>query len=450
MKEVLTEKEITKRFQVVFDYLCGEQLAQVKTTLANHGYTKQAFKDINIKVSDNPFAPIDPKVDALFQVLNIKDEHTKKQLIRDSKNLYTLLLHLRAKHNVYHLKRLIRLIDRTKKKPLLSWWTKSVLLLGSLLVGSSIFDFVDPKRFKSVIAVIGKGYSIFKNTLKTVFQAAKNFALLAIGISTISLLYKLLNLYRSKTKSKKKKITSSLFALLTSGISIAAYALTFFAFGVATPIASSLMVGANLVTFFKEWHSLRQHQKAFKQGPKENDPNDQSLHFGERAAYQRSLFDFKQHRLTLYTKMAMALLSTVIVAVWCFCPPSLLLTAFSIGSLLILGSLQSTVVKAFKNNCQNQLQAALDKLPDSLDEVSPKLALLSKNQSEKVRVKAHQEGVELQHQKLRLLLPKGSQLVDRQDSYGVYKQVFFGQVPQADADETGLFDEAFQQPHQQG
>lgn len=430
VKEVLTEKEITKRFQVVFDYLSGEQIAQVKTTLANHSYTKQAFKAVKLSLpDDNPFHPIDPKIDAIFQILNIQNEALKKKLIHDAKDLYTLLLKLRAEENIYHLKRLIALIDKTRPKPLLSWWTKTVLFLGGLLVGSSIFDFVDPKRFKTVMAFIGKGYTLFKETLKSVFQVAKNFALLAMGIHTLSLLFKLVGLYRTQSKSKKTKMTSALFALITSGLSISAYGLTFLAFGVATPIASGLMVTANFMAFLKAGYRLRQHEKAFMKGPKPNDPKDRSLHFGERAAYQRSVFDIKQHRLTLKTKMAMAILSTIVVAVWCFCPPSLLLTAFSIGTLLILGALQSTLIKAFKAQCQNQLQRALDDLPDPFDEVSPKLALLNKHQSEKVTVTQRENGVELQHQQLRLLLPEGSEIQDRRDQYGPYKAVFFGTTP---------------------
>lgn len=421
---MLTEIETTQCFKLIFDYLSGKPLPEVKIKLANRSLTKAKFKEVKISVPDNPFEFLDPRLDAILDVLDI-EESKRKELITKSKNLYNFLLLLRANHEVYHLKKLIQLVDATTKKPLVSKTTKGMLLIGSLLTGGAIFDYLDGNAYQKTVDFLRRCALKAFGWLKVTFQLAKNITLLAIGINAAVTVYKLQKILFSKTKSKIKKIINSLFTLSTSALSIGAYLLVYFALGVANPVSSIMMVLSNVLSAFKEGYSLRQYERAFKNGPKPNDPKDTKISYGKRAAYQRALSSIKQHRDTLKTKIAITMACTAVIAVWSFCPPSLLLTAFCIGSLLLLGGIQKIIVTARKRHYQNTLQETLENIPESTNGISPALAFLGRPKKDMFSLDKRREGLEVTHGNLRLRLPQGMTLESKEDADGPYQQVFF-------------------------
>lgn len=425
---MLSAREEEKRLDLVYDYLRGYKIEEIKSRLTINGLTKREFKELKffphnkeLLLEEQPGYALDPKIDRLFRELNITLSHEDKiARLKKANNLYDLLLQLRRKHNAYHLKKLITLIDNTHKLRDVPRWVAPVVTVGMLTTAIALVSHFAKDFFsKAVDFLKDSGIKALKG-LKAFFAEAKNIAILGASIHAIIGLLKLVSLIRNKSKSTRQKVTSAVFTIVSAALNIGGFMASFAAAGIAGPVTAACFILSSVAMVIKESVSLHRHNGAFRrfnhnaeEGVHEKD--NVEIARPKRAEYQRALSSVKQHRWTLGVKIFFALVSVAVVAVWTLFPPSLALTAGCIGALIAIISLQKAVVGFIKGRRQRALQHTLDKLPESSPEVSPSLGALHQYTLDRSE---HEDTIELKHGTLRIQFPKEIQLKQEHDDRG--------------------------------
>ncbi len=341
--------------RLVLNYLVGAPIDSIESDLRRWGYTKEYFQSICVNIKD------DHLIKAILDALGIEEGEKRDELVKKNKTLYPLLIAL-YKEGHYHVKALVKMIEKTKPKKKVSNTTLFLLFASLMTAFGSLFAHFQSERFWRIVQALQDSASSIWRWTKATFTKMRNIALVGLFHSSIGLLFNIYSIATSRTKTIGKKLKGISFAMLQSGFNITAYALTYAAGGIMPPLAGAFYVAASGVDIFKGLVSLWQNYREYKAL---DEPNDRAT-FAERANYLRRLSSFRQHRMTLGIKVVFGLVTVGIIALWCFFPAApIVLAAGCIGGLIATGIAKQQAVDMAKRSYQDSLQEALQNDADA-------------------------------------------------------------------------------------
>lgn len=342
---------------VVVPYLRGTEIARVELELY---YSNLSIKDflawpIKGKSARNKINYEELTKNILLE-LNIHDPEVQKSLIFDPKinNLYDLLIRLYRDGN-HHLGRLIQLIDNAKPRSRTPVWVMPAMFFGLLAMIGAFFENYQHTAFmRFLTATKDFGLKAF-DWIKGFANVAKNVALVGIAFNALKFLYNSRNIISDQKLTNPQKVYELSFAFLEPFLVVSAYAITYSLSGAMSVIAGALFVSASGLGILKGGLSLL---KAYRNASALN-KNIDLMSVTEKAQYHRSTYAYKAQRSALLVEIGYALLSTAVITVWCFFPPSLALVAGCFGALTLLQASSSYITTSANTYYDDALQYEL-------------------------------------------------------------------------------------------
>ncbi len=334
---------------IVNDYLQGATLAQIELSLkklcnTTHHNAKYLYQHAQIDAI---------ACQTLFQTLNLPQElasHYDK-----SESLFVLLKRLHEDgygHN--HLDYLLKRINHIK--PQRFWRRVMIAVVSTMGVGSYfIATQQNPLRWLYELTII-LFPSIVLNWLKRTFSLLKNIPLVAIIYNSCWLVWDVFNRFYYGFANIKQKLIATAFDVLTKGAIIVGYVITIVAAGVATPVAGILFIFSammdvaesivNFISIMNKPLLATAQQTHAQQIDQVRQKNQQRLVSN-----------------TLWIKVSAAILTSVAVAVWCFCPLNFVLVLSVIASMILISTIKSMVINQIEYNHSVWLQTEIRRLP---------------------------------------------------------------------------------------
>lgn len=359
--------------EIALDFLQGEPISVIRVRLQNECADskigcKELYQGVNLEESEDAlFIP------AILNSLNIKKSSSRKlgpyeNLLSKSTSLHDLLIHLyySGHHQVGYL---IDLIESTKPRhnwPLL--FTVATTISASI---SALFltkqDYLD-----AFAAWIERAFPTAMNWIGRTFSILRNIPLLGIIAHSISLLWNWYNTFAYGTGNTPSKWTDLAFKTVTAAFNIASYALLFASAGVMSlPAASLAVLGSgidvikSMFTFFNSKHTMA-HLKV----PNKDD------NWETRAEYERIQNQHHYAKRSFGIKLTAALLVTAAMAVWCFFPPSFVLTICCMSLIAFVSLAKWSSITTIHEENAKKLQRSLKSIDTAL---RPELSLSQQN-----------------------------------------------------------------------
>jgi hypothetical protein len=314
---------------IVYDYLSGADIADVKSAIIQLCHQENASasylcQQITLSAAER---------ERLFEALNVPPaQHAR---YAQSTTLFVLLKRLHQDGYGYnHLEYLLQRINQTQ---LQYFWRYITIVSGLTLVAVvSTVAYHVPQVMQFFAQLAG---------LFWVSIILKNSPFIGVIYNFLGLLWTLYDTFCYGFANLTQKLYTALFAILTKGSMIAAHLVTVFAASVVTPVAGILFVFSALIDVIE---TVAHYLSIIKQPLME--------HADDRIRQEN------QKRLvtnTLGIKIAAAILTTVAVSVWCFCPLSFPLVLSMIGAMILIGIIKYLLVSHMEMTHANQLQRDL-------------------------------------------------------------------------------------------
>lgn len=347
----MTSNQENKLKKIVLDYLQGEAITNITVRLQTQSTElgtncNHAYKAILI-------TPNDPFVKAMLGRLNIpaSDERHQK-LLEKSHTLYDLLTNLYHDGN-HHIGTLLKLIATTK---IPRNWTL-FLLISTIVSGAAGAAMYFRKELIHDIGIwFENQFPEIINWLGKTFSLLKNITLLGIIYNSLLLASSWYETFTNGTTSKARKFKTFFFKTLSSSFTLSAYLLSYFAEGtMALPIAA-LFVLSSSVDVFKSMYYLIKHKHALTiLTPRcATDKN-----WAASAEYERA-FNLHQRSLrSVWIRLSAAIFTTIAVGIWCFSPPSLIVTITSLVFINLIALTKSSLLASIYNYAADNIQKKL-------------------------------------------------------------------------------------------
>ena len=285
----------------------------------------------------------------LYQTLAVS-AHTRQQLLQAlhiandtpyarQDNLFELLAQLdddgsAHNHLAYFLKR-INVIQCS------FYWEKRVPLLASIsggILGLFIADTLTPTL-----------QPILRLGTQLVNYLTQHAPLLGIIYTAMTWLYSAYQLFYYGFSQLEHKLTKLGFQLLSASFTILGYCLSMFAACIATPTVGLLSIAAALVSVIDSYmHYLHIIAK-----PLHSITNNSNA---IRYAMEKKLASE-----TIAVNLIAGALGVVIVGLWCFMPPSLLLSISCVTAMILTNVITSHALSRITYTCAEELQESLRK-----------------------------------------------------------------------------------------
>lgn len=369
----LTTDQTTKLKQIILDYIHGELISVINVRLQIECATlktscKSLYKKVALSDKD------DLLITAILNRLKIHKttnpaSNRYDKLLNKSNNLYELLENLSYDGN-HQISYLLNMIGRTKPSPN---WTIVWLItaLSGIVLGFLIY--LNRRRLNTLQAWIVRKFPIFLHWLNKTLSVVRNIPLIGIAYNTISLMLSWYNTFANGSITTIRKLQRQCFKTLTAGLNILGYTLSFLAAGVVTiPAAIFFVLGASNDIFHSifDWyrnHKAYQKLKHYHQKPRYDEP------WEVLAEYERAKNLHRRSLHSVWIRTASALLVTGAVAIWSFCPPSLIITICCVVFISLIAITSKSVIWSINETSARHLQKALKNIPlPPEDELRPK------------------------------------------------------------------------------
>ena len=352
----LSEDQNNKLKEIVLNYIQGDRLGEIAGRLKTESIEfntgcKSLFKAV-------PIEPTDKFIIAILGSLNINREEPGRKfeaLFEQSdneqpKNLHELLTHLY--HNGHHhIEYLLKLIEDTNPK---RNWTILLMLsaLGSAGLGN--FFYFNKHYFETISNWFLRTFPFIINWLGKTFSLLRNVPLLGIIYNAIGLLLSWYHTFNNGTKTTTEKLNNLFFKTLMAGLTISAYAISFFAAGTMTVTAAVLFVLSSSIDVFQgvfNWVTSKQAEEDLVL------PTAAAWEIVAEYERAKNLHQLAIH--SVYVKVGGAILTTIAVGIWSFCPPTLLITIFCVSFMSLTGLTARSILSSMDETAATQLQDAI-------------------------------------------------------------------------------------------
>jgi hypothetical protein len=338
------EKDLKK---IVLDYLIGKTLPGLREDLNQACEIDKRCIDLYSAI---PLSDEDEFLQDLFSTLDITDNE-KARLIRHSDNLYELLRCIAHSGN-HHIKFLLTLIEKARAPT--NWgliFTLSTIftsLLGVVL-------YFNKETINALVSVVTEAFPNAIAWLGRTFSLLKNLALLGIINGVAKLGWSAYKTFSTGINTNGDKLYLLIFNILTEGLKIAAYALTFVGGGILSFPAAILFVLSSSIELFKSLFILISDRSIYTNCPVPKDKDN----FETWAKYERIKNLYARTSETSIIWITAATFSTITVGIWCFYPPNLIITITCISALTLASWARSAFVKTTNEKYAYQLQYTL-------------------------------------------------------------------------------------------
>ena len=359
--------------EIVLDFLQGQTISVVRVRLQNECVDsktgcKELYQGVTLEESVEALY-----IPAILNSLNIKKSTSRKQgpyedLLNKSANLYELLIHLyySGHHQVGYL---IDLIESTKPK---YNWPLLFTVATAISAGISAIFLTKQNYLNAFAEWIERAFPTAMNWIGRTFSLLRNIPLLGIIAHSISLLRNWYTTFAYGTSNTPSKWTDVAFKTVTAALKIGSYALLFASAGVMSIAAASLAVlgsGIDVIksmfTFFNSQHTMA-HFKA---------PNKED-NWETRAEYERVKNMHQYAKRSFGIKLTAAILVTAAMAVWCFFPPSFVLTICCMSLIAFVSLAKWSSLTTIHEENAKKLQRSLKNIDTAL---RPELNLSQQN-----------------------------------------------------------------------
>jgi len=349
----LQEKLIT----IVYDYLHGTSIhticARIKTSCNTSGYgAKYLF--LHTTMDTHLFQ-------ALLNTLNVPLENQADY--QQKEPLFVLLQRLHQDGYGYaHLEYLLKQINETHPR---RFWLR--VAIGAGITGSIGGYFIYTKQHP-LLWLYRMGEILFPDFaldwLKKSVTLLENIPIMGVIYYSALLLWKLRETFYYGFANFNKKINTTLFSLLGKGSTICAYVITILSAGVATPFVGLLFVFSAMVDIVEsiiDYISIIKKPFPWQENLTENQQADKIRLENQKLLASNSLL----------IKVSAAILTSVAVAVWCFCPITFPLLVAIIASMIAISFAKSMLLSYVEKNHSIQLQSNLNKFFTKSPQLTP-------------------------------------------------------------------------------
>jgi hypothetical protein len=347
----------SKLIKTVYAYLNGGDTGQIRTTLAQLcNDTESDAKSLYQSILTYPDIE-----DTLFDMLRVPKD--KQKNYRDKINLFSLLTHLHQDgwgHG--HLSFLLTLINDTTYHHYRG--TKSSILSSIMLINTGAFFYRYPQYFHNTLRFISTVLPrIILEWVKKTFSILQNITFIGMSYTTFMFLIFLYKTFYHGLSNLNQKLTAVFFRGSATGLSMAGYILCFLAAGVATPLTGILFISGSAIDVVE---SVISYLMIRLKPMSKKDVHNQTWHDIADQARQES--QRKQAGKSVWIKLSAALIVTAIVAIWCFFPPSLVLTLTCMAAISVIGVVKSLILSSIESKYTEKLQKTLQTAAQSLAE----------------------------------------------------------------------------------
>jgi len=381
----MNQLQKNKLINVVYDYLNGVDTSIVRATLTvlcneTEGDARSLYQSILVYPENE---------NALFKMLRVPQN--KQKNYRDAMNLFELLTHLHQDgYGHGHLGFLLRLINDTKYHHHLG--LKRAVASSIIIMSTAAFFYIYPQYFQQTRRFIATILPrILLDWIKKTFSILRNITFIGMGYSIITFLLFLYQTFYHGFSNLNQKLTAVFFKSSATSLSLAGYILCFLAAGVATPLTGVLFISAagvdvieSLVSYF-----MIRLKPLFK-------PNPNDSTWNELADRARQINQREQALKSMWVKLGGALLVTGLVAVWCFFPPSLILTLTCMASITVVGLIKAAMLSSIESGYTEKLQKKLQSVAESYisNETPPPSLVIEKQKLAETHLPQQQKHIE--------------------------------------------------------
>lgn len=346
---------------IVEDYLYGEPLDLIRARLQyeaneNHKRTKILFEAI--KLNEIPGKNDNNKetdyVTKILEALAIQKDEKIDRVLDETDNLYALIYNLY--HCGYkHLGDLLTHIHDTRPKRM---WALFFMLGAILSAGLGVFFYYKNDYFEAVYHWLEKTFpKVTEWAIKT-FTSIKNIPLVGIIPNGISLIWVWYHTITNPLYKTSDKINHLFFKSAATAMVITAYVLSFNAAGLMPLAAALLFIGAECINLVRSSYHLYKNLRASETPTYPKTQKD----WNSLSSYYRAQCEYKRARSTFIADVIAACCTTTAIMLWCFLPPSLLITVFSLSFIVMVDLAKYFRVEQVKSNTANTLQKKLEQL----------------------------------------------------------------------------------------
>lgn len=358
-----------KLLKIITNYLKGKSLKKINRNLQdladNH---RVSCKDVC------RLTPINEHHDKILEILFIlninatKDEQSLHYKLLKKQTVYELLAYL-ARHHHPHVRALLKRIERTTPKP--NWVLYSV---GATLfsAGISAVIYSQKANVEQIVAWLAHQFPLVMQWIDKTLSTLRNIPILGLIYNGLTLFWSWYRILSNDLLSTHQKGYKLLFKTLTIGLVIGSYVLSFLAAGSMPMAAASLFVLSASIDIVKSiffFYKNNQSLSVFNNGSHEEllpPARAEETRLRHRKAYMQQ---------TIGIKLIAAILTTGLVALWVFAPPSLVLTTCCLMVITFVGISKQLIINRIKNKCSEKLQTNLKRIfPDTPDERAEALA----------------------------------------------------------------------------
>ena len=351
----ITVDQADKFKELVLSYLQGEDIISVtdylrKTSSKIRFGCKSIYQSIKLEDKNDKF------VTAILGSLNIKKSEEGvtgqyEELLDNANNLHELLVHL-CHQGHYHLRYLVELIDATKPK---RNWTLPLLFSTIASAGLGVFFYLNNEYFATIGRWFANTFPTMISWLGKTFSILKNIPLLGIIYKSFGLIWNWYEAFTTSTTTRKEKLNGLIFKTSSALLSIGAYVLSFLAGGVIGITGATLFVlssAADVAHSLFNWYKRKDAWNSM-------DTPLSTADWEIWAEYYRAESLYKQDRKSVWINVIAAALTTAAVGIWCFFPPTLLMTVCCVSFMALTSLTARTILYNIKENAAYKLQETL-------------------------------------------------------------------------------------------
>ena len=340
-------KNNDKLIDIVFNYLKGESIASVRIKLEELCTTADAkvlFK--NKKINKDI-------LEGLLILLCVPEEARQNYTIDN--DFFELLtqLHLDGyRHN--HLSYLIKLIELAKYP---RSWHIQVAIITFFTTALGLICYISPAFAEMLETQFFRITPFIFHWLEKTFSILRNLPLVGMtyaAVKLISTIYK--TIFHGSTNISQKLTTLS-FQLFSGGFSLAAYVLSYFAAGVATPLAGAFFVSSAVVDIIE---SLFTSYLINKKTTPANLTSQEKSSF-EFLTNKKCLEIQKEHaKRAVWINTVAAIAIAIAIAIWSFATPSISLILGCVLFMSAVNYVKTSSIEKLDTTYAKKLQANIE------------------------------------------------------------------------------------------
>ena len=327
----LSTIEQRELIDILFDYINGAPLQEIDHRI-------QHACDEHQQNANTLFQALKVSTHTRQQLLNALQIADQSPYVRQD-NLFELLAQLDDDGSAHH--HLAYFLTRIKAIQSPFYWQKRVPLLAGIsggILGLFIADTFTP----TLQPILHTGKQL-------VIYLTQHAPLLGIIYTAMTWLYSAYQLFYYGFTQLEHKLTKLSFQSLSASLTILGYCISMFAACIATPTVGLLSIAASLVRVIDSYmHYLHVVKKP--------------LHtFTNNSDAIRYAMEKKLASETIAVNLIAGALGVALIGLWCFMPPTLLLTISCVTAMTLTHVITSHALTRITYTCAKELQSSLRK-----------------------------------------------------------------------------------------